>query len=168
VCSSDLYRRTEIDLHEVTADQLAVPRAVVRNRRILPCSHDRLESHGLRTMVEHAALQLTSHLALGAAFPQSTGCHQASQGAVRHRPRSPDQVDLRFVLHCSKPLDNAWGAGQRRLTCCRSQRVALFDTDVLALETESAVSCEVISRIRSECLGTTPFDEQLEVRDLVA
>src|SRR5699024_9061610 len=64
------YRRTEIDLHEVTADELAVPRAVVRNRRILSCSHDRLESHGLRTMVEHAALQLTSHLTLGAAYPQ--------------------------------------------------------------------------------------------------
>jgi hypothetical protein len=142
-------QRTEVDLDEVTCGQHRVRRPVMRDRRVRPGRHDRLERHPVGTVVEHQCLQFPAHLALGPAGAQPAAFDQVAQRRVGRLAGQPQQCDLAGILDLAQRFDRARGADQLgRGPRCRlpgasraqfaRQRGEVVDRDDVALEAQPA------------------------------
>ena len=132
---------TEVDLDEVAGGQHRIGGPVMRDRRIRPAGHDRLERDAVGAVVEHQGLQFAAHLAFGPSGPQSAARHQVGQRGVGRLARQPQQRHLAGVLDLAKRLDRLRGTDQLggpELVYFSSQRVEPVHGHHMALEAQLA------------------------------
>ena len=103
---------TEVDLDEVAGGQHRIGGPVMRDRRIRPAGHDRLERDAVGAVVEHQGFQFAAHLAFGPAGPQPAAGHQIGQRGVGGLAGQPQQRHLAGVLDFPQRFDRLRGADQ--------------------------------------------------------
>ena len=105
-------QRAEVDLDEVAGRKHRLGGPVMRDRRIRPAGHDRLERHAVGAVLEHQRLELAAHLELGAARPQSAAGDQVGQRGVGGLAGQPQQRHLAGVFDFTQRLHGLCGADQ--------------------------------------------------------